>query len=253
MLEALIVNRGVIQVDYLIDLNNFHGPLDLLLHLVRSSEMDIYEIDTSLIIEKYLDYINQMQDLNIDIASEFLVMAATLVHLKSKMLIGKTEEPSEENEFNINNEEDLKNRILEYEKYKNMTEIFKELEGKRTDFYTKSPTSLKEYTNNAYYNDGSITIEDLLNAFLAYQKRINDLKPINTKITKKELSIEDRITSIKTKLKEFKKIDFFSLFEETTKEYLIITFLAVLQMNKNSEINIYQEKNFANIIIESRG
>ena len=116
-------------MDYLIDINNFHGPLDLLLHLVRSTEMDIYEIDTSVIIEKYLDYIEKMQEINIDIASEFLVMAATLVHLKSKMLIGATEETTEEEqEFEINSEEDLKNRILEYEKYKNMTEVFKELE-----------------------------------------------------------------------------------------------------------------------------
>ena len=74
-------------MDYLIDINDFHGPLDLLLHLVKSTEMDIYEIDTHKIIEEYLNYIHKMQDLNIDIASEFLVMAATLVHLKSKMLL----------------------------------------------------------------------------------------------------------------------------------------------------------------------
>ena len=73
-------------MDYLIDINNFHGPLDLLLHLVKSTEMDIYEINTSVIIEEYLNYINKMQDLNIDVASEFLVMASSLVHLKSKML-----------------------------------------------------------------------------------------------------------------------------------------------------------------------
>lgn len=240
-------------MDYLIDIHNFHGPLDLLLHLVRSTEMDIYEIDTSVIIEEYLNYIDKLQDLNIDVASEFLVMAATLVHLKSKMLIGSTEEnASEETEFEINSEDELKTRILEYEKYKNMTEVFKELEEKRGDFFTKEPVSLKEYSDNALKNDGSVTIEDLVNALLAYQDRVNEQKPIHTKITKKELSVEDRMVSIKDKLKSVKKIDFLDLFEEVTREYLIVTFLAILQMNKNDEINIYQEKNFGNIVVESR-
>lgn len=240
-------------MDYLIDINNFHGPLDLLLHLVRSTEMDIYEIDTSVIIEEYLNYIEKMQDLNIDVASEFLVMAATLVHLKSKMLIGSTEEnESEETEFEINSEDELKTRILEYEKYKNMTQVFKELEEKRNDFFTKEPVSLKEYSDMGLKNDGSVTIEDLVQALLAYQDRLNEQKPIHTKITKKELSVEDRIVSIKDKLKITKKIDFLDLFEEVTREYLIVTFLAILQMNKNDEINIYQEQNFGNIVVESR-
>ncbi len=240
-------------MDYLIDIQNFHGPLDLLLHLVRSTEMDIYEIDTSVIIEEYLSYIKKLQDLNIDIASEFLVMAATLVHLKSKMLIGSTEEETNDTEeYEINSEEELKQRILEYEKYKNMTEVFKELEEKRGDFFTKEPVSLKEYSDKAITNDGSITIDDLVNALLAYQERLNEKKPIQTKITRKELSVEERMTSIKKRLKKGEKVNFVDLFEEVTKEYLIVTFLAILQMNKNDEINIYQEKNFGNIFVESR-
>lgn len=240
-------------MDYLIDINDFHGPLDLLLHLVKSKEQDIYEISTSVIIEEYLDYINRMQDLNIDVASEFLVMAATLIHLKSKMLLGITEEtPEEENEFNINNEEDLKIRIVEYEKYKNMTNVFKELEEKRNEFYTKSPVSLKEFTDQKISNDGSVTIDDLISAFLAYKERINYQKPINTKITRKELSVEDQMKSIKNKLNIRGKMDFVDLFEEVNREYLIVTFLAILQMSKNDEVFIYQENNFDNIVVEGR-
>ena len=241
-------------MDYLIDLDNFHGPLDLLLHLVRSKEQDIYEINTSVIIEEYLDYINHLQDLNIDIASEFLIMAATLIHLKSRMLLGYSEDTNsdEENEFQITTEEDLKNRILEYEKYKNMTEHFQKLEEKRSEFYTKSPTLLKEYTDQKISNDGSITLDDLVNAFLEYQERINYQKPLQTKITKKELHINDQIISIKQKLKVQGKINFIDLFEEISREYVIVTFLAILQMSKNDEINIYQEKQFDNILIESR-
>ena len=240
-------------MDYLIDINDFHGPLDLLLHLVKSKEQDIYEISTSVIIEEYLDYINRMQDLNIDVASEFLVMAATLIHLKSKMLLGITEEtPEEENEFNINNEEDLKTRIIEYEKYKNMTNVFKELEEKRNEFYTKSPVSLKEFTDQKISNDGSVTMDDLISAFLAYKERINYQKPINTKITRKELSVEDQMKSIKNKLNIRGKMDFVDLFEEVNREYLIVTFLAILQMSKNDEVFIYQENNFDNIVVEGR-
>lgn len=240
-------------MDYLVDIKNFHGPLDLLLHLVRSKEQDIYEINTSEIIEEYLHYINKMQDLNIDIASEFLVMAASLIHLKSRMLLGATEEPTEEeNEFQIQSEEDLKEKILEYEKYKNMTSLFKELEEKRSDFYTKTPSSLKEFTDQKVTNDGSVTLEDLIQAFLDYQKRINYQKPVQTKITRKELHVEDQIISIKNKLKDCGKMNFIDLFEETTREYFIVTFLAILEMSKNDDIQIYQEHNFENIVIESR-
>jgi segregation and condensation protein A len=240
-------------VDYLIDINNFHGPLDLLLHLVKSKEQDIYEINTSEIIEEYLNYINTMKDLNIDVASEFMVMAATLIHLKSRMLLGMTEENNDaETEYEINSEDDLKKRILEYEKYKKMTEVFKEMEEKRSEFYTKSPMSLKEFTDESISNDGSVTIDDLVAALLAYKERINYQKPINTKITRRELSVEDQMNSIKGKLKVNKKMNFVDLFEEVNKEYLIVTFLAILQMSKNDEIMIYQDNNFDNIVVESR-
>ena len=241
-------------MDYLININDFHGPLDLLLHLVKKKEKDIYEISTSVIIQEYLDYIDKMQNLNIDIASEFLVMASSLVHLKSKMLLGITEESNEdeENEFNIRDEEDLKSRIAEYEKYKMMTEVFKDLEEKRSKFYTKGPSSLKEFSEEGIKNDGSVSIDNLINAFLKYQERINYQKPINTRIAKKELSVEDCVTKIKNKLSHNKRISFEELFEEVTKEYLIVNFLAVLQMSKDNEVYIYQSNNFDNIFIEGR-
>lgn len=240
-------------MDYLININNFHGPLDLLLHLVKSKEQDIYEINISAIIEEYLEYIKKMQDLNIDIASEFLVMAATLLHLKSRMLLGYEEESTETtDEFAITSEEDLRTKIIEYEKYKQMTEVFHDLEEKRNSFYTKAPANLKEYTDEPIKNDGSVTIDDLINAFLEYQERINYQKPIETKITEKELHVEDQIVAIKKKLQVQGKMNFIELFEEITRPHIIVTFLAILQMSKNNEINIYQRNNFENIIVESR-
>ena len=108
-------------MNYEIHLENFDGPMDLLLHFVKETKLDIYEIQMSSIIENYLNYINSLKNLNIDIGSDFLLMASSLLHLKSKMLIGKTQPEEEtEDEFNITSEEDLKNKIIEYEKYKNV-------------------------------------------------------------------------------------------------------------------------------------
>lgn len=241
------------MLDYKITINDFEGPLDLLLHLVKETKMDIYEIDMSMIIEQYLEYIETMKDLNIDTSSEFLVMAAELIHLKSKMLINIKEEIEETDEYSIHSEEDLKNRIIAYEKYKNMSEIFKELELSRKEVHTKIPENLKNITDSKLVNDGTLSIEDLIEAFLAYQKRSELAKPMHTKITKKELSVSDRTKSIRHILNTKKKVEFMELFEEFSKEYVVVTFLAVLNMSKNEEILLSQENNFSKIIIEKRG
>ena len=118
-------------MNYQFYINDFEGPLDLLLHLVKQSKMDIYEINLHDLINQYLKYINDMENLNIDIASEYLVMAAELVHLKSKMLIHKEDDEDDtESEFGIQTEEDLRQKILEYDKIKELTSSFKELEEK---------------------------------------------------------------------------------------------------------------------------
>ena len=154
-------------------LENFDGPLDLLLHLVKETKVDIYEINMSEIIETYLNYIESLQELNIDIGSEFLIMAASLIHLKSKMLIGKTEEEQEtDDEFNIQSEEDLKNRIIEYEKYKNITKELQELEARRKEIFTKIPENLKEYKEKKELINDGLTIDDLLKALLKIEERL---------------------------------------------------------------------------------
>ena len=105
-------------MNYKIKIDEFEGPLDLLLHLIKESKMDIYEINISEIINQYLDFIHSLEDDNIDIASEYLVMAAELIHLKSKLLVNRKDDEEETEEFTINSEEDLRNKLIEYEKYK---------------------------------------------------------------------------------------------------------------------------------------
>lgn len=233
-------------------INDFEGPLDLLLHLIKTSKMDIYEVNITYIIEEYLKYINAMQDLNIDIASEYLVMAAELIHLKSKMLINIEDEVEDEaDEFTISSEEELKQKLIEYEKYKKSTDSFRKLEENRKEYLTRSPENISEYSKDIKYNM-ELSIEDLINAFLEYRKRLDREKPLETKITRKELSVKERINSIRNILKIKKKVVFTDLFESFTKEYVVVTFLSILNMSKNNEIMLSQKDNFSPIMIESR-
>lgn len=237
---------------YNFSINDFEGPLDLLLHLVKESKMDIYEVNIADIINQYVNYIHHLEELNIDVASEYLVMSAELIHLKSRMLINRKEENNEEDEFSIESEEDLRNKILEYEKYKRVTKDFKDLEEKRAEVYTKLPDNLKEFMDEPKLKKGEVTIEDLINAILLFQERQKLEKPLNTKITKKELSVEERTRDIRKILNQKGKVNFLDLFEEATKEYVIVTFLSILEMSKNNEIEITQENNFNIIMIEKR-
>ena len=230
---------------------DFEGPLDLLLHLVKESKMDIYEINIHEIIDQYLDFIHNMEEKNIDIASEYLVMASELVHLKSKLLVNrKDEEETTDDEFTIKSEEDLRNKLLEYEKYKQITSSFQKLEEKRGEVYTKLPENIREYLDGTGLEKGELDINDLFNAYMLFLDRQKLAKPLNTKITKRELSVEDKMKDIRTILKKRKKVNFLELFTEVTRETVVVTFLSILEMSKNNEITITQKDNFSPIMIE---
>ena len=203
--------------------------------------------------EQYLNFINTIDKLDIDTSSEYLVMASELIHLKSRMLINKYNEQEEvEEEFTINSEEDLRAKLIEYEKYKNMTETFKLLEENRQDYYTKVPENLKEYAKEEKVINSNVSIDDLVNAFLDMQKRINLKKPITTKVTRKEYSVKERINEIRSILKIRKRIEFPELFDILTRENIVVTFLSLLDMSKNKEIVLSQDKIFSTIVIESK-
>ena len=237
---------------YNFHINDFEGPLDLLLHMVKDSQMDIYEINIRQIIDQYLDFIRSLEEKNIDVASEYLVMASELIHLKSKLLINRKDEVEEEGEFSFSSEEDLKNKLIEYEKYKEITKNFQELEEKRSEVYTKLPESLKDFLPEAKLTKGEFDVDDLLNAYMQYLNRLKLSKPLNTRITKKELSVDDKIKEIITILDTRKRVNFIELFTEPTKEYIVVTFLSILEMCKLNEITLTQEDNYSPIMIEKR-
>ncbi len=234
-------------------IDDFSGPLDLLLHLVKESKMDIYEVPIEHITSEYLNFIDEMEEMNIDIASEYLVLASELIHLKSKMLLNikDSEDDSEQLEFKIGTEEELRNRLIEYKRYKELCEDFKLLESKRGEVLTKLPESLSEYKTEVPLNTDT-TIDDLVKAMSFFLERQKFTKPLSTKITRKELSVEKRTREIRDILGKHKRVDFFELFEEPTRDYIVVTFLSILEMTKNKEIDIKQEQNFSNILIEAK-
>lgn len=236
-------------MNYEVNIDGFDGPLDLLLHLIKKSNIDIVDININDITKQYLDYINRMEELNLDIASEYLVMAAELLEIKSNSLLPKPEVEDEDEE---DPRERLIQRLLEYEQYKKVTEEFKEFELKRQDVYTKEPDSLDEFKSDEKIDYG-VNLNDLIEAFKNFINEKENDKPLNTKITNKEYSITKRCYEIKNILKKKKKVNFTELFEVYNKEYIVITFLSILSMARIGDIVIEQESNFNNIIIKEKG
>jgi len=232
-------------MDYTLKINDFEGPLDLLLHLIKEAKMSIFDFSVEEIVKNYLDFINKMQQINLTVASSYLVMASELIELKSKMLLPRHEEEEEEDP-----KEELINRLIEYQKYKEMTEMFKALEEKRKEIFTKLPENLTEYIDNKPLNNSNLTVDDLINAFSKFLERQKENVVLETKITKKEITVEERKKDIKEKIFKRGRMKFFEFFDILNREYVVVTFLAVLEMVRKNEINIIQENNFDDIICE---
>ena len=229
---------------YEVNIDEFSGPLDLLLHLIKKDNIDIYDISLEKITNEYLEYIKKMEEMNLDIASEYLVMASELIEYKSRSLLRQ----KDEEEIEQDPKEELIKRLVDYKKYKEVTETFRNLENLRSDIYTKTPSNISEYDESL--NDGLVSVDDLMEAFKKFLSRKEYEKPLNTKVTTKELSVSDRIIRIRDILKNKKEVNFIELFDEFSKKYVVVTFLSILEMSKNNEIVIMQENNFENIIIK---
>lgn len=228
-------------------INEFEGPLDLLLHLIKESKMDIMNIEIEKITEQYMAYLDLQEKMNLEVASEYLVLASELVEIKSKMLLPVTKNDSEEEEEDPR--EELVNRLIEYQTYKEITKVLHERECVRREIYTKSPENVKNYVEESIVNT-DISLDDLVEAFKRYLKRKKANKPLDTKVTVNEISVSSRCFEIKNLLRQKGKVSFFELFPVVTKEYIIATFLAILEMAKLGELVIIQDNTFDNIICE---
>lgn len=229
-------------MNYVVNLNMFNGPLDLLLHLIKQSEIDICDIQIVDITEQYLAFIKQAKEMNLDIAGEYIVMASELMEMKSKILLPHTLEEEEE----LTN--DLIERLTDYNNYKELIGKFKELEINRKDYFTKNPTIDLDITFTPKLTD-DIELDDLIKAFNDYLKRKELEKPLNTKITSKEYSVSKRCEEIKKLLREKKSVKFFELFNQYNKSYIVVTFLSILNLVKEKEILINQNNNFEDFTV----
>ena len=239
-------------MDYSIKINEFEGPLDLLLHLIKQSNIDIIDIEINEIKKQYLDYINKMDELNINVAASYLVMAAELMEIKSKSLLPNNNEETVEDDEEIVSKENLINKLIEYQKYKDMISTFKDMEEERKNIFVKSPEKVSNYVDSFIRNENDTSIDDLVNAFKQFLDRKDKEKPLTTKITTKEYSIRDRKKNIRNILQNKKKVLFTELFEENNTPYIIVTFLSILEMTIDKEVIIKQDNNFKDIIIEKR-
>lgn len=234
-------------MEYKFTINDFEGPLDLLLHLIKESNINICDINIVEITEQYLNFIEKEQNLNLNIASEYLIMAAELIEIKSKMLLPKQEKNIDEE---IDIKENLINKLIEYNKYKGIIPQLKELNDERNTIYTKSPENL-DYLEKEKVNNESSELHILLDAFNKFLNEQKDNEPLKTTVTKKEYSIEKRNKEIKNILRKKNIINFIELFDTISKEYIVITFLSILDLAKKNEIIIEQDKNFKNIILKN--
>lgn len=236
---------------YEIKIDAFEGPLDLLLHLIKTSDVDIMNIEVEQITKQYLSYIETMEQMNLNIASEYLVMAAELIEMKSALLLPKP--VIEEDEYEEDPRENLIQRLLEYKQYKEITNSFKELEEERKQVYTKLAENMKSYQDGDHAPEIHLDLELLMEAFSNFLKRKEEEKPLHTTVTTKEYSVKQRSREIRSLLHRHKNIKFEELFEIPKKDYVVVTFLSILSMCKKQELEIKQEGNFGEIYLSLKG
>lgn len=230
---------------YSIKVPIFEGPLDLLLHLIRDNKIDIYDIPISLITSQYLEYIEMMKELNLEVASEFLVMAATLIYIKSRMLLPPDE--TIETEEQEDPREGLVQRLLEYQSYKEASAVLREKEEIWTNIFSRPPADKDEPSIEPELYLFEVNLYDLM---AALKKIISKASPETIRIMRETLTVKDRITMILDKMENEHTIKFEALFEkDTTRIQIIVTFLALLEILKVGLARAYQDKEFETIWI----
>ncbi len=241
-------------MSYKVEIDIFEGPYDLLVYLIENAEMSIYDIQIGEITDKYIEYLEKMKQLKVDVATEFILLSATLLHIKSKMLL-----PNKKIEGSVSLEEDpreeLVEKLVEYTKYKKMAEILAEKEEKASLRFTKPQEDLSEYTKETdeYLKLDMAGFVKAFDFFLKKKQRVEEVRKNYTKVRKNRETIENKISEV---IELFKNRNFSKLFfrelvdSDNQKEDSVLTFTAILQMMKNKLIVAKQKENFSEIEIE---
>lgn len=230
---------------YSIKVPVFEGPLDLLLHLIKENKLDIYDIPISLIMKQYLEYLGLMQELNLEIASEFLVIAATLIYIKSRMLLPQDE--TVENGEQEDPRAGLVQRLLEYQAFKEASGELRKREEVWMNIFTRAPLEIDKSAIEPEPSLFEVNIFDLVGAL---NKILSKAPPEEVRITKETLTVKDRISIIMDNLEREETVRFDLLFEEDKKRVqIIVTFLALLEILRLGLGRVYQDSQFGTIWI----
>ena len=222
---------------YPVRLQNFEGPLDLLLHLIKKHEVNIYDIPIALITSQYLEYIDLMQELNLDVAGEFLVMAATLIHIKSRTLLPRPDPTQEDPDEDPR--EALVRRLLEHQKFKAAAELLHERETLHSAQWTRADGPVLEIAGEAPEPEVEVDLFSLISAFRAVVERAKARPKVY--LPAEQIPIEDRIEQLLSRLSETEACGFEDLFEDVqTRAGLVVTFLALLEMIRLKLIRVFQ-------------
>jgi segregation and condensation protein A len=232
-------------------LQAFEGPLDLLVHLIKKNKMNVYDIQISVITKQYLDYLNLMQELNLDVASEFLVMAATLIHIKSKTLLPRPETAAGDPVDEEDPRDTLVRRLLEHQKFKAAAELLHEKETLRGAQWGRPDSRIEAIAGDDYEPEIEVDLFSLLSAFKQVLERARERPPVL--LPPEEVSIESRIEQLLEKLSETEACGFEDLFEgDASRGDMIVTFLAMLEMIRLKLIRVFQQGGIGAIRVYKR-
>nr|WP_191296657.1 segregation/condensation protein A [Paenibacillus sp. PL91] len=239
-------------------MDSFEGPLDLLLHLIDKAEIDIHEVSISEITIQYMDYLHAMKELELEVTSEFLVMAATLLAIKSKQLLPKP--PVFEDDYEdwpddgLDPRDELIQKLVEYRKFKQIAEQLREKEFERSLVYSREPEDMSPFMKEEKVNPvEGLHLSDLIVAFQKALRRASRRNVVAT-VQRDEISVKDRIRDIVVVLKQFETVRFSKLIRENMDRHeIVVTFLAILELMKMKHIRCFQHQLFDDIVIHWRG
>ena len=235
---------------YPVRLENFEGPLDLLVHLIRRHEIDIYDIPIALVTEQYLEHLELMQELDLDVAGEFLVMAATLIQIKARMLVPRPE-TADEAEDAGDPRDALVQRLLEHEKFKAAAELLHERQTERSAQWTRPDNRVADIAGQPIEREIEVDLFSLLQAFQKVLARARERRPLE--LPADLVSVERRIEQLEARLSETEACGFEELFEgDRSRMDLVTTFLALLEMVRLKLVRLFQSGPFAPIRVYKR-
>jgi segregation and condensation protein A len=233
-------NFESILPDYPVKVADFNGPLDLLIYLIKKNQVDIYDIPIVLITNQYLEYLELMQELNLDVAGEFLVMSATLIHIKSRTLVPRLETESADDLDEEDPRDALVERLLEHQRFKMAAELLHERETVRSAQWTRPEGLVEEISGEPFERELEVDLFSLLQAFQSVLKRSREYPAI--RLPSKVVPIETRIQELVDKLASGGACGFNELFPDaSSRQELITTFLAVLEMIRLKLIRVFQQ------------